>query len=181
MNFHNFVSQLNEKYLNLFSTDRNEREKYVDEVFAMLKKSYEKIGGIGGSGFRSPQDMIDNIPFWKLAFSGRKLVACVMYKDKSGRKLVAIGSTGTSDAKKYVRNILEVEFTRSYSEISGPLLKYMEKRFPEVIVKYLISPTDVSKLIDKKINIIDNKFYSRNIGGEEHKKLALGTINRKLY
>ena len=48
----------------------NRREKWVDQAWEMLNKTYAPIGGIKGSGFSSREDMIKNIPFWKLNIEG---------------------------------------------------------------------------------------------------------------
>ena len=69
-----FKEYLEEGYKNLF-TDSQKR-KYAEEAYAQLQKSYEKIGGIHGSGFKDVEDFIANIAFWKLRFGpDGKLVA----------------------------------------------------------------------------------------------------------
>lgn len=57
------------------------REKYAEQVWDVLQFSYRDIGGIKGSGFSSIQDMIDNIPFWKMVTKNGEVHAVVMYKD----------------------------------------------------------------------------------------------------
>lgn len=65
-----FIEFLTESYINLFK--EQEKEKYVDEVWDLIQTSYKPIGGIHGSGFKSKDDMIKNIPFWKLVKRGGK-------------------------------------------------------------------------------------------------------------
>ena len=69
---------LNEAYVNLFKEDSFKKEKYVDDVWEMLQDSYRRMGGIKGSGFRNKQDMIDNIPFWKVIKVKGKVVAAFL-------------------------------------------------------------------------------------------------------
>jgi hypothetical protein len=99
-----FSDFLVEHVENLSSSEA--KEKYVDEVWQILQDSYKYCGGIHGSGFKSKQDMIDNVPFWKLQKKGGKIVACVMYKDKGGRKMVALGSDGSAEGKKAVKQFI---------------------------------------------------------------------------
>jgi len=174
-----FGEFLNEGFVNLLPSDRSKKEKYKDEVFALLQHSYKLIGGLKGKGFGSADEM-KTIPMWKLSFIGGKLAAVVMYKDNNGRKLVAIGTDGTQTGKKKLKEILKVEFTRSYSEISGPLLGFMEKELPDILSKYKIPSKEVESIIGKKVKIIDDYFYTRKIGGDEIKKILLGTIEKHI-
>ena len=120
---------LNEKYLNIFNKET--KQQYADEVYALLQKSYQPLGGLKGNGFSSPDDMIDSIPLWKLYFNQGTLECVIMYKDKGGRKLVALGVSGSPKSKQELRKIIAKEFDRSYFEVSGALLKFMVKNFGE--------------------------------------------------
>ncbi len=61
-----FKEYIEERFINLLPGDEAEKAKYAAEVHAMLQKAYAPIGGIKGTGFKDHQDMIDNIPMWKL-------------------------------------------------------------------------------------------------------------------
>lgn len=89
-----FISELNENYKN-FILNKDMKEKYKNEVWDLIQDSYSAIGGIKGSGFSSPDDMIENIPFWKVYTKNNKVLMVVLYKEKSGRKLVALGIDGS--------------------------------------------------------------------------------------
>ena len=174
-----FREYLTEKYKNLLNKDKDLKYKYANEVYNMLQKSYKKIGGIKGSGFKSPQDMVINIPFWKLAFTKGELVAVIMYKDKgTGRKLVAIGSDGTQKGKKKLKEMFKHEFERSFMEVSGPLLKWLQKNFPDLVNKYKIDARKTFELLPMAHIELDNDspwFYHRLIGGDSHEKILLGS------
>lgn len=92
---------IEEKVENLFIVDKEKREKYIDEIWEMLKKSYESIGGIKTGGFESKELLIDKIPFWKILKSKGKVVGALFYKEKEGRKRVATCTNGTDEAKDY--------------------------------------------------------------------------------
>jgi hypothetical protein len=76
-----FKTFITERYINLIGDDPKKHE-YKHEVHNLLKKSYEKIGGIHGSGFESPDDMVKKVHMWKLAKKDGKIVSAVMYKEK---------------------------------------------------------------------------------------------------
>ena len=90
---------LSERFINLIGDDER-KEDYRDQVWNLLQTSYKPIGGIKGTGFKSPDDMVKNIPFWKMAVKDGKVEAVIMYRDKGGRKSVAMGSTGSPWLKK---------------------------------------------------------------------------------
>jgi len=175
-----FREYLEEAFKNFLVSDRKEKEAHADEVFAMLQASYANIGGLKGSGFGSAKEMISAVPMWKLAYTKGQLAAVVMYKDKAGRKLVAIGTDGKSTGKKRLVEILKVEFARSFAEISGPLLKFMERNLPGELKRWHISTSKVEEILSKKITIIDDVYYTRKLGGEEIRKTMLGTIGKSI-
>lgn len=175
-----FKNLLNEGFTNLFPGDSDKRIEYADEVFNMLVNSYKNIGGLKGKGFNSPSEMIKEIQMWKLSFVQGELVAVVMYKDRAGRKLVALGSNNSPTGKNKLKEILKVEFSRSYAEISGPLLKFMERTLPTELKRWTISTDKVEKILNKKIKIIDDFYYTRTINNETIKKVLIGTV-KKLY
>ena len=114
-----------ETYLNIFSSV--EKKKYVDDVWDILQKSYQSIGGIKGNGFENKETFISKLPFWKLLRKDGTIVAAIIYRDKEGRKIVAVATDGSKEGKAGLIKMFkeELELKRSYFEISGPLLKYL--------------------------------------------------------
>lgn len=75
------MKRIDESFENLIGFDKKTIEKkkqYAQDVYAILQQSYQKIGGVKGSGFSSIQDMIDNIYFWKLYKQNGKVAAVLM-------------------------------------------------------------------------------------------------------
>lgn len=202
------LSNLDEAYKNFFLRDKDKREKYKDEVFDILQKSYAKIGGLKSGGFSSPDDMVNKIPFWKLAIKNGKVVAVVMYKDKQGRKSVASGTDGSDEGKKKLIDIIrgDLSLGRAYSERSKAMLAVTLKQYPEEVMKnLLLTPSDVKKLMPnddieaitdvpesewtKDVTDILSKYpfvkeygYFHTIGtGDKLFKVALGTPNKKIF
>lgn len=172
------------------------RKKYIDQVWSILQKSYSTIGGIKGSGFESKQALIEKMPFWKLYVQNDKVIAAAFYKDKGGRKAVAIASDGSQKAKQIIAGIYKASLTTSYGEKSGSAIGFLMKNVDfGVLENFLILPKDVksvsgddvtpvrdpAKLNDKDRLTYDkfpqprDYFYTREIGGESHLKVMVGT------
>lgn len=177
MSFKDYL--LTETFKNLFNS--SEKEKWVDQVWDILQASYEKIGGIKGKGFSSKEEMIKNIPFWKIAVKGGKVVAVVMYRDKNGRKSVALGTDGTRAGKDQLIDIFKNDLHqgRSFGEKSGPALRFLQRNVPDW-EKYRIKADDVPEILGKTVKKTGKYTYTRTIGGEEHEKMTLGTPGKKI-
>lgn len=177
--------------LDTSSSSRKEKIKYTEQVWNILQEAYKSQGGIKGNGFKTKEDML-NIPFWKLDIVDEKVLCVVMYKFAptetetnigNVRKLCALGMVVDESkdlARKKLKNILKDEFSRSIMEVSGLFESYLIKNFPESYEKNLI-PVDIVKqiLFLDDIKPIDKYRYYRDIGGEDHEKIMLGTINFK--
>jgi hypothetical protein len=193
-------SQLFERFINLIGDDER-KHHYKDEVYALLQKSYEPLGGIKGSGFSSPDEMVKNIPFWKLVKKNDKIIVVILYKDKNGRKSVALGTDGTDLAKSVVQNIIKQEDNRSYSEKSkaalGMFLKSnnnpedglvpintVNKIIDDPIIPLTDKWPEISDVENDSIKLTLNKYpflknyaYFRNINGEWLMKVMSGKPN----
>lgn len=169
-----------ERYVNVFSTE--EKQSFADDVWEILVTSYAKIGGIKGSGFESKSSMISKIPFWKLVRKDGKIVAVMLYKDKNGRKLVALGSNGTSEGKEAIKKMFmeELKTQRAYGEISGPALKFVMKFFESELKNVLIPAKTVSKILGKDVEITGEFTYTRQIGGSKEEKIMYGKEGQRI-
>lgn len=165
------------------------RKKHVGEIHAMLTKSYEKVGGIAGSGLETPEAMSRSIPLIKAVRKNGKIVAASLYKDKAGRKAVASATDSTELGKQGLNRIKDDDFKmkRSWAEQSGPMLSFVRKTVD--IRPHLIHPKDVQGLMpDDQIHYpvpaddpevqrhpdLADHFYRRVIGGKMHTKIAFG-------
>lgn len=171
-----------ERYVNAFASDIELREKYADQVWAILQASYKKIGGLKSNGFGSPQEMIDIIPFWKLGVRDGKVHAVMMYKDKNGRKGTAAGTDGSQEGKELLKDILLNDFGRSYIEVSHDLLRFMKRNFPEEMERYSIAPSQASKISgkDSPPSADDPDEYVRMVAGEPIHKRMVGTPGKTI-
>lgn len=192
ISFREFIS---ESYKNLFTAA--DKQKYADEAYAQVIAAYEPLGGIHGSGFESVEDFIENIPFWKLNVKNGKILAASYYKDKGGRKRVAVSSDRTKEGKKVLARMMidDLVQERSYGEVSGPSLAFLVKVIGyEEVKKYVLPLEKVSKVLKSRIEpaakddpevinhpALKDYFYEREIGGELKTKIAVGTPGKKIY
>lgn len=188
-----FEKYLSERYVNVLSVD--DKEKNKETVFKLLTDSYASIGGLKGNGFRSPDDMVKNIPMWKMVRRNGKIVAVAMYKDKNGRKRVAVGSDGTQEGKAAVASIFKEDFARAYFEISERSLGFHVKILGYDFIKSnAVRPENVKGITGddveypvgdddpevKKHPQLKEFFYRRSVGGHMHTKILLGTTGKKI-
>lgn len=203
LGFSNFI--ITENYKNFIGPQSVvDRKKWVNQVWDILQKSYAPIGGIKGSGFKTKEDMIENIPFWKIYTKNGKVVAAAFYKDKNGRKAVAIATDGSDLGKTIVGQIYKASLGVSYGEKSGAALATMIKTVPwETLQNFLILPhvaarisgdelIPIAKYGADKLNPKDRFtydkfpqlkpwFYVRELGGHMHLKVMMGTHNLPIF
>ena len=200
-----FISEqcLDERYVNAIGDrDIDLKNQYKKQVWDLLQSSYAKNGGLMGSGFQSMEIMVQKIPMWKMVINNGTVEAVVLYKDKGGRKSVALGSTGSPYAKKAISNLFPAELQRSYGEKSKSALGALMKIVPwSVLEPYAKTPAQVKKvskdtitsLKDFKGTLPDDakatltKFpvlqpygYFREIGGKLSFKVMIGTPGKTI-
>ena len=182
-----------ERFVNLLGDDP-EKDKYVDVVWDMITKSYARIGGIQGKGFSTKEDLINNIPFWKLVRKDGDIVAGAFYRDKAGRKRVAVATNGTDTGKVALASIMANDFDRAYFEVSDPSLGFMIKQVGlDFVQRYALSVEQAQQISGDELQAppaddphvvkypsLANNFYQRDIGGHMHTKIMLGTTGNKI-
>lgn len=195
--YESYRNSLNEGFINTLPGDTATKERWADEVWDMLKSSYAPHGGVKGSGFSSKEDMIKNIPMWKLSTVKGKLVAVVMYKDKAGRKAVAGATDGSKDGILKYKEMVKAELSRSFGEKSKAALSVLMKIMPwERLENFTLTPSEAAKALGKNVTPIKSyrgelpadakvsldKFpqleeyaYLRQIAGTATFKVAFGT------
>lgn len=177
----NYKDLLNESYINLFSDNIIQRLNYANEVYDMLQTAYNPIGGLKTKGLESVDSMIDNIPFWKLAKKGDEVVAVILYKNKDGRKRIAMATNGTSEGKRELARMIKDEYktNRSYAEISDGSLRFHERILGEYLDTISIpAHTALEKINDpEKTKMTEDYYeYERLINGEWIRKRMVGNV-----
>jgi hypothetical protein len=150
MGLQTFKGYLAERFVNAINDDPK-KEEYVDQVWNIIQKAYEPIGGIKTNGFQTKEKMM-TLPFWKMAVQDGKVVAVVIYKDKNGRKSVAMATDGSEIGKKRIVDMVKNDLKRSYGEKSKAALGTLMKTVPEDIIKqFLITPKEVERITGDEI------------------------------
>lgn len=179
-----------EGYKNLFSA--KEKKPWANAIFQMIQAAYESQGGIKGGGFGSVQEMIEQIPFWKVAVVSGKAVACKLYKDKGGRKAIAAATDGSKIGRqKLVEMVIQdLQAGRAYSEVSGKALSFYGRfmnlkqlAVPVEQVKAKLTDEEIIEAPEDDVEVqrwpeLKPFFYRRQLGsGDWHTKIMLGNIN----
>ena len=162
---------LTERIVNLHTAA--EKAKYVDEVWDILQKSYERLGGFKTAS--SPEELIKKSGMWKLTVRDGNVTAVVIGRNQFGRKLIATGTDQTIDGKKdfLMMKRDDVRLKRFWAEASGAVEHFCEKfgavpipsKYAEVITKHPIVSYDE-----------DGYHYIRLIDGNPHRKIMFGTV-----
>ena len=184
-----------ESFHNFLPKDVEKKKAHAKEVYDLVQKSYADQGGIRGSGFNSPEDML-NLPMWKLSKKDGKVNAAAMYKDASGRKRVSTSTDGTPEGKKAAGDIVtnDLKQQRSHMEVSGKSLSFLKKLMPiaghlhsfESAQKFhksrgdeISRPAEDDKEVLRHPELKDH-MYSRMIGGHPHTKVMLGYLGKNI-
>lgn len=190
-----FNEYLSERYVNLLPHHEAEKHKHAKEVFDMVQKAYHKIGGIHGSGFKDHHDMVKNIHMWKLHKKDGKIHSVALYKDRGGRKRVAVATDGSDEGKKGLGHIMKDDITRhrAYNEVSGPSLHFLKKHVHNVKdfalhhkdVKHHLGGDEIRKAPHDDPEVqkhpeLKHHFYQRKIGDHWHTKIMLGSPGKKI-
>ena len=188
---------LDEGFKNLMPHHEEEKHKHKHEVFHMLQKAYKDQGGIHGTGFKSPDDMVKHIPMWKLGHKNGKIHSVSMYKDSgSGRKRVAMATDGSEEGKKSASEVMhhDLKQKRAHMEVSGKSLSFMKKHTD---IKQHLHSFDSAKAYHEKNGDkiskpahddpevlrhpeLKDHMYTRKIGDHIHTKVLLGTVGKHI-
>ena len=160
---------LTEHVVNLHDTIS--KDKYGEEVWDMLQRSYAAIGGFKTAS--SLEELIEKSGMWKLVLRDGIVSAVKIYRDQFGKKSIASGSDGTRQGKLDIFMMMkdDIKFSRSWAEVSGPVEKLMVK-FGAIPI-----PAKFAEYLSKKkvLSIApDGYHYARLIEGEPHIKIIYG-------
>jgi hypothetical protein len=195
--FTEFRSDLNESFDNILPDDHDKREKHTPALFNMVHKAYADQGGIHGSGFGSHEDMKKNIPMIKMNKKHGEINAAAFYKDKGGRKRVAVATNGSDEGKHALAKIMKADLTqhRSYGETSGKSISFLHKHLHAADIKSFAIHPDIIKKANPEDHFRDvphndphvakfphlkDHFYQRKIGNDWHTKISIGSMGHEI-
>jgi hypothetical protein len=154
-----------------FTVLGSNRSPFINDVFDMYHKSYQKIG----THISSPKELFDKYPIWEICFKDSKPIAFMTKeKTKYGIKDTLYGSdrslAGIQALSEGMQSSLERPF--HYSELSGTPKKLMEKmKIPAVQVERAI---EILKNMGKDPLKVDEKTYMRILRN-------IGPIEKSMY
>ena len=149
----------------------DERLPYVDAVWAMYQKSYEKIGLIVGRG----EELLVEYDVWEISFDGAgNPVAFCLYKSTPyGLKVGLSGSDGSAEGRVAARASFTEKYFRPgvYGEVSHR---------PAELAKQAGAPVVCSNLapivLRKDVEFVDDLHYVRTLAGVGPvKKILVGS------
>lgn len=157
--------------------DPKEKESVVDVAWDLLQKAYEPIGGYGSHD--SKEHLITDSFLWKVDQFEGKATAVIIYKKnaRGWRKLVGVATDQSTRGKAKLIEMIGDDLTKRdmFMELSGPLEKFVEKKFPnnKVQNKYVESLLNSEGGVKKK-NVTpeeDGYHYTRSLNGHDHTKI----------
>lgn len=184
----NFSEIICEKFITLFDTkekDIETKRKYAKEVYDMVVKSYEYIGGLAGC--KSYDDFVkqyvdptdgDSL-IWKMIRRTDHISAIKIYSTKrGGRKGIVMATDGTEQGKKDASKILDEDYKlkerQAWNEVSGKALGSALNSGALPIPNYCVPELMKDKNKNEFRMRDDGYFYDRIIKGDWHTKLCVG-------
>lgn len=160
------------------------------DVFDMIEKSYANLGG--HAKIRRPSDVGGQYSFWNVADTDEDPEPDVAELSSSsstsnGRKLGAVATDGSSEAKTELMDMLRTFFSTpgNWGEVSGAMANILIKRLG---MKPVQDMQKVKSLLGGKeivwngtenpegnsLNV--DGWYTRTIGNQPHTKIIVGNV-----
>lgn len=174
-----------ERILNLHTPE--EKAKYADQVWDLLQKAYQKMGGFKSAV--NKEELIANPGYWKVVKRGDKITAVNLYRKIPQTRTFKVYASGadteldkdtgeyraTEQGKRDYKDIKKADITqkRSWAEVSGPAAAFVKrlgaKPIPNKYAEYLTG----KEILDYNN---DGIHYTRLIMGEPHEKAMYGFV-----
>lgn len=136
-----------------------DREEHLDDVWAMVQKTYASIG----VKVSSPNEILSKYDVWDLNIQeGRPIAFSLSHRTKFGFKVGLLGSDGSLEGKTVAVRNLRNNYNRDgyYTEVSHKVKDIvLASGAPVVCATY------VSEVLGKPIEPVDEISYRRNISG----------------
>ena len=153
-----------------------EKSKFSDEIFDLINKAYEPIGG--NPNYKSPSDVDGSqkdANYLVIDFDDDpEFDVVIVDKSKlSGKKAAALGHDGSPAARSMAVNFtaLMLKNKGHYIEVSGKLKDIMVAKGVPIVTD---EETIKTALKGKNIEMNDDGTYQRYLGGEKHTKTMMG-------
>lgn len=165
---------IKEHYVNV---GKSMMPRYAVRVLELLNIAYAPVGG--HLNYHTAQDIVDDSDFWKLVRRNGEIIAGCVYKNRQGRKRVAVVHDGSREAKTELKKIIADDITmfRCWSEVSGAFANWcVSQGLPPVPNEH------AEQLTGKHIFQLIGRFkYVRLISGRKVVKMIVGYPNGQRY
>jgi len=146
----------------------------AEEVFEILEESYKNVKG--GNLYKNSDELLLDTNDWELIWLNDEIVGCIIYKEKYGKKLVALGIRNIPNRKSvldYLKWHLKVNLKYIWMEVSEAFEKWL---FKNGFDKFIIEQSIIKKLLaNKDISFCeDGVHYKRKIANMQKTKVAIG-------
>lgn len=157
-----------------FIVSLEEKKEYVDDVWELLQKAYQKIGGFKSALTKA--DLMSDSYLWSLVRRSdtKKITALRIFKKSFGLKSIGMATDGTPQGLAALKKMLRRHLTIAWGEVSGPALKLLLAIGGG---KYKVPNTHAEKLLKGKLITLnpDGFSYQRMIGGRLETKVIIGS------
>ncbi|MCF6207680.1 MAG: hypothetical protein L3J47_12465 [Sulfurovum sp.] len=154
----------------------SERAFLADEVFAVLKEAYADVAG--GLHYKDADTLLQKSSLWKVIYYGTTIVGVVIYRQKKGLKMVALGLSKTQKhlakhSKRLLAYLFKMAFRCTWMEVSEAAERFIVKVGGE---RYFVANTMAAQLTGKEIVALcdDGYHYTRYINGVLKTKVIVG-------
>ena len=165
-----------------------EVEKYLPLVWDMLKKSYEKLGGLQSYSDYNDFKKKKHLLMVVRDFDNQDLLACAVFRRiGESLKMTAIGCNQEDDGKLAIQQIVQHTITELklhyWAEVSGAIERYFKRHngypMPNTIASKIIGVSDNLVIPSKK----DMVHYDRIIGKNEERftKMIYGIKSEEIF
>ena len=183
----NELSQINVGEIKILN-EQDEVEKYLPLVWDMLKKSYEKLGGL--KSYRDYDDFKKkkHLMLVVMGFGNENLLACATFRRIEGSlKMTAIGCNQEDDGKLAIQQIVQYTISKLdlhyWAEVSGAIEHYFKiyngYPMPNTFAGKILQVPD-SQITPSKTDIFH---YDRAIGQNREKftKMIYGIKSEEIF
>lgn len=163
--------------------DKSYIKNHINEIWELLQKGYEKIGGF--KGFQSTKDLLKKSPFLKIGYINNNIVAIAVYNSYLGGNK-CVGLTCVKDERhntslKLLEMVLEYDIINwqqwVWIEASGKVEEMCRK------LNAFNVPSDYAIIYLKNIpyKTQDEYHYLRKIAGKEELKTIFGFKDKEIF
>ena len=145
--------------------------RWKEKVWALLQSSYSKIGGFKSAA--TVDELIADSALWKMVTREGTITAIAIYKDRYGRKSIAVATDGTAQGKRDLVMLKseDMRFGRAWAEVSGAPERMMSRMGGRPVPNQYAAALTGKEILSFND---DGYHYTRLIAGVPYEKIIYG-------